>query len=210
MVPTVARLDRRRRRPPASFMRRLGGGQIATRLRPTRTARAAAPHAPLICSRQPPSRLRLATSGAPRAYTDASPAGFSLSVGGSNTDTGFRFLTDWHKLRAGALLCVTLSQAPPRVGTHCNLARPAATAPARQLHANVRKRMRRRAMAQSTDCARGSAPRSPHPVAPAAISPAAGDSGGAPRLHRCQPQRLFTISTRFPHCHWIPLTNAPA
>ncbi len=43
-------------------------------------------------------------SGAPRAYTAAGPEGSSSSVSGSNTDTGFRFLTAVHKLRAGALL----------------------------------------------------------------------------------------------------------
>ena len=103
---------------------------------------------------------------------------------------------------------MTLSQAPPCIGTNCKRAGPAATAPARQLHAHVRKRAHRNATAQGTNYARGSAPRSAHPFAPAALSPAAGDSGGAPRLHRCWRSRPFTISAQFLHGHWFPLTNA--
>ena len=68
--------------------------------------------------------------------------------------------------------------------------------PARLLHAHVRKRTGWRTIAQYTERARGSAPRSPHPVAPAAPSPAAGDAGGAPRLHRRWRTRRFTISAR--------------
>jgi len=94
----------------------------------------------------------------------------------------FCTLTAAHKLRAGASLFLTLSQAPPCVGTPCGRERPAATAPARQLHALVRKRTHHRTRADDTGVARGSAPRSAHPSAPAAISPAVGDSR-APRAY---------------------------
>jgi hypothetical protein len=150
VVRTVTVPDRRRRRPPDSFMPMLESGHTGARWHNTRTARAAAPHDPLTASRQPPSRLRLATVGAPRANTAASPKGRSPSHSSTDTERGFRLLTDWHKLRAGAPLSFTLSQAPPRVGTNCNPAGPAATAPARQLHANVRKRTHRHAPAANT------------------------------------------------------------
>ncbi len=93
---------------------------------------------------------------------------------------------------------MTLSQAPPCSGTNCNRAGPAATAPARQLHANVRKRSHRRAIEQSTNCARGSAPRSTHRVAPAAISPAVGDCG-APRANTAASPKGRSPSPRGSH-----------
>ena len=162
----------------------------------TERARGSAPRSPHP-TRRPPSRLRPATLGAPRAYTATSPQGRSPSLRGSNTDAGFRFLTAVHKLRAGASVSLAQWPAPPGVGTDGRPDGPAAAAPARQLHARVRKRTHGRTPTQTTHSARGCAPRSPPPSAPAAPSPAAGDSGGAPRLHRSRPNRPFTIIKRF-------------